>query len=134
MRVFLVLLTALSMFASSAQALTLVCKFTNYSNSKYSKDFNEAWVPRDQVHVLNLKKDEAYYEDFDFTGEITHITKTRIHWRYEEDLTTADGLTYYNMSFSYIFLRKSKRVITSINLTYGLQALIDIKGTCQEKG
>jgi hypothetical protein len=134
MRVFLGLFTALSMFGLPAQALTLDCNFTNYSNSKYSKEFNEDWIPRHQVHVFNLKKEEAYYNEYDFKGKISHITKKRIHWRYEEDITTADDLTYYNMSFSYIFLRKSKRVITSINLTHGLQSLEDIKGTCKEIG
>ncbi len=134
MRVLSVLFIVISLFCSPVQALTLVCNITNYSNSTYSKEFSEGWIPRHQTHVLDIKKEKALYEEFGFDGEVSFVSKNRIHWRYVEDVKAADGLTYYSVSFGYVFLRRSKRVITSIVLTYGLESLIDIKGKCVEKG
>ena len=129
----LIILTAalVSMFGASAQALTLVCEMQNHGTSRYNASIVDSWVPRKQVHVLNLNKERALYKGPNLDGKINVENEKRIQWRYKKSLKDDLGKSYY-LNFKFVFLRKQKILVTSVE-SARIRPIENVKGTCVEQ-
>lgn len=133
MKLFSTLLSVTLLFGTSAQALTLVCTMTKYNNSeRFNEQLLKSWIPRKQTHVLDLKTKKSYDKVRNVYGEVDYIDDARIHWRYYLRTIDVRDATF-NTTYKYVFLRKRKIFVPTVEINTNYLEMDGVKGTCEER-
>lgn len=139
MRVFFVLFTALSMYGSPVQALTIICEISsqgdqgNFGAGFMRKSTVDDFSPPKQAHILDLKRKTATYKGPDFKANLDVLTAKRIRWKYAETFENKEKTIKHTVAFNYLYLRGNYKIVTSVDFGPAYMKIVSTRGNCKEQ-
>jgi hypothetical protein len=130
MRFLLYIASVYMMIGMPAQALTLECKTTKYGNTRYDKKIIDSWLPKTQVHVVNLKNNTVVYKASGLKGKVVYFDSGRIRWEYYSSSTTVTKYKQTNILYKFIFFPKTKLLVSGVWFTSLLYPIEGVSSRC----
>ncbi len=111
------------LIAGAANAETLDCTFTQYTDPHYKTQFLQESVAKQQRHVIEGSTAKIGPS----TGNVTQNDGSRLKWRYKVNFDKNSGTTGH---YKYLFIRSTGKVKVSVELQGDYYPIQGVWGTC----
>lgn len=140
MRIFFASICCFMVLSTSAQALTLVCSMIganfvgpNSIGGGYNQKILDSYIPRKQTHVIDLKKNTAFYKNFEFKTNLQNVDDKIIKWTYNAKNRNSKGGPSQAISLKFIYFRGTHSISHTVEPRGLIRKMTVRNASCVEK-